>query len=581
MKGADRGGPKAQGGGDSSDRPRVPDWLRSAVFYQVYPQSFYDGNGDGIGDLPGLTAKLDYLSFLGVTALWINPIYPSPFLDAGYDVTDHTGIAPRYGGEADLTELLRQAHRRGIRVCLDLVPGHTSSDHPWFRASCRAETNPCTNRYIWTNSVWEEAGGDLRTISGFGERNGSYVTNFFYCQPALNYGFARQEAGKSWQLPVDHPDVLITREELKKIMRHWLDKEVDGFRVDMAFSLVKNDPGRRRTIELWQEIRALLDRDYPQAVLLSEWGIPDQALQAGFHADLLIHGHLDGYTSLLRREIPWMHRSEAQGPSFFRREGKGDPRLFVDEYLPLLERTRMLGYIAIPTGNHDMPRLSRGRTTREIELVFAWILTMPGLPFIYYGDEIGLRYLEGLPSVEGGYERTGSRTPMQWDRGPDAGFRSAGASEGASAGASRGGAAASGRLYLPLDPAADRPCVAAQEADPESLLNRVRRLIRLRREHPALGAEGGLEVLFARRGRYPLIYLRRPPGAAGGTVLVALNPAGRRVEAAFDLPAAPEEGSWLFNSGVQLKLGRGGSRLQGRLIMAPLSCGLYSWPGKN
>jgi glycosidase len=558
MKGA---GPSVNG---TPAHPPVPDWLRSAVFYQVYPQSFYDGNADGIGDLPGLTAKLDYLESLGVTALWINPIYPSPFRDAGYDVTDHTGIAPRYGGEADLAELLRRAHARGIRICLDLVPGHTSSEHPWFRASCRAEPNPCTNRYIWTDRVWEEAGGELHSVSGFGERNGSYVTNFFYCQPALNYGFARREAGRSWQLPVDHPDVLMTREELKKIMRHWLDRGVDGFRVDMAFSLVKNDPGRRRTIELWQEIRAMLDREYPQAAFLSEWGIPDQALKAGFHADLLIHGHLDGFTSLLHREIPWMHRSAGSDPSFFRREGQGDARLFVDEYLPYLETTRSLGYIAIPSGNHDMPRLSLGRTPRESELVFAWILTMPGLPFIYYGDEIGMRYVSNLPSLEGGYERTGSRTPMQWDRGPKAGFSNA----------------ASGRLYLPLDPAADRPCVADQEGDPESLLNRVRRLIRLRRECPALGAEGGLEILCARRRCCPLVYLRRAPDPAGGAVLVALNPAARRVEADLRPPAPLQGGHWLLNCGAELQEVPSENRPRGRLIMAPVSYGLFVWPGK-
>ena len=563
---AGRSGSVAGCAAGAADRPRVPDWLRSAVFYQVYPQSFCDSNADGIGDLPGLTSRLDHIQSLGCTALWINPVFVSPFQDAGYDVADYYAIAPRYGTEADLAELLRQAHRRRIRICLDLVPGHTSVEHPWFRASCRAEKNACTNRYIWTNSVWEEAGGKLRSISGFAERNAGYVTNFFYCQPALNYGFARPAPGKSWQLPVGHPDVRATREELVKIIRHWLDKGVDGFRVDMAFSLVKNDPGSRRTIELWQQVRVMLDSDYPEAALLSEWGIPGQALQAGFHADLLLHGQSPGYTSLFRREIAWPHRAGPEGPSFFREAGEGDARLFLDEYLPALERTRSLGYIGIPTGNHDMPRLSQGRTAREIELVFAWILTMPGLPFIYYGDEIGQRYLEKLPSKEGGYERTGSRTPMQWNDGPNAGFSRCPPE----------------RLYLPLDGSPGRPSVAAQEADRDSLLNRVRQLIRLRREQAALGAEGSLEMLFAPRGRCPLVYVRRAGGRGGGhaggqTVLVAVNPAGRRVEAALDLPAPPEAGSWLLNSGAAF--GAADRRNSRRLVMAPLSYGLFVWKG--
>jgi len=163
-----------------SKRPR---WLQDAVFYQIYPQSFKDSNGDGIGDLPGIQAKLDYLAWLGINAIWISPCFVSPFQDAGYDVADYCKVAPRYGTNADLRRLVRAAHRRGIRVCLDLVPGHTSLEHPWFKASCRPARNAYSDRYIWTNSGWCGA-ANLESIRGYADRDGAYVTNFFYCQPA-------------------------------------------------------------------------------------------------------------------------------------------------------------------------------------------------------------------------------------------------------------------------------------------------------------------------------------------------------------------------------------------------------------
>ena len=162
----------------------IPSWLEEAVFYEIYPQSFYDSNADGIGDINGIRQKLGYLKSLGVNALWINPCFESPFQDAGYDVSDYYKVAPRYGTNADLHALFDEAHRSGMRILLDLVPGHTSIEHPWFKASCQHTPNEYTDWYVWTNSAFAWRLQDFKVVSGYSERNGSYVSNFFYFQPA-------------------------------------------------------------------------------------------------------------------------------------------------------------------------------------------------------------------------------------------------------------------------------------------------------------------------------------------------------------------------------------------------------------
>ena len=233
-----------------------PAWLETAIFYQIYPQSFYDSNGDGIGDLAGIIAKLDYLQSLGVNALWLNPCFESPFQDAGYDVSDYYKVAPRYGTNQDLADLFAAASQLGMRVLLDLVPGHTSVQHPWFRQSARQTPNEFSDWYIWTDSAWKWEAPGYRLISGYAERDGSYMVNFFYSQPALNYGFAAPDPAQPWQQGVDAPGPRRVRQELKNIMRFWLEMGASGFRVDMAGSLVKGDPDQREISRLWQEMRA-------------------------------------------------------------------------------------------------------------------------------------------------------------------------------------------------------------------------------------------------------------------------------------------------------------------------------------
>lgn len=485
-----------------------PAWLEDAVFYQIYPQSYYDSNADGIGDIPGIIQKLDYIVSLGTNAIWINPCFQSPFQDAGYDVSNYYQVAPRYGTNEDLRQLFDAAHQRGIHVLLDLVPGHTSAEHSWFKQSCRHQKNEYTDWFIWTDEAWNWQVPGFRAVSGYGERNGSYITNFFYFQPALNYGFANPDPAYPWQQPVNAPGPQRVRQELRNIMRYWLDMGADGFRVDMAFSLVKNDPGERETSRLWQEVRAWLDQEYPNACIVSEWGRPRTAIHAGFHVDFCLPFGMPGYVSLLRK--PYTHLGPGTDPygfAYFDSAGHGNIMEFLDNYLFHYNETKGKGLIAIPSGNHDTgPRIGTDRTNQDIELIYIFLLTMPGVPFIYYGDEIGMRSIDGLPSKEGGYNRTAIRTPMQWSDEPNAGFSSAPLE----------------KLYLPVDVSIDRPTVASQDEDPSSLLNRLRRLITLRKLHPALTASANFEVLHAERGHSLFVY-RRTLGE--DIILIAINPA--------------------------------------------------------
>ncbi len=492
---------------------RIPDWLRQAVFYQIYPQSFYDTNGDGIGDIPGIVKQLDYLQKLGVTALWLNPCFVSPFCDAGYDVADYYRVAPRYGTNDDLIRLFREAHQRGIRVCLDLVAGHTSVEHPWFQASSSRQRNRYSDHFIWTRHVWDEEDPSLRYLNGYTERNGNVVLNFFWCQPALNYGFAKPNPKYPWQQSMNAPGPRAVRAEMRRVMAFWLERGCDGFRVDMACCCVKGDtPDRKANIALWRDMRRWMEKRWPEAVLVAEWGHPAQAIDGGYHVDFMLHCGVPGYPALFFGKAGHGRKE----PCFFDRAGRGSVNDFLRHYLPLYRYIKGRGYISIPSGNHDFARIRAGREPEDLKVAFAFLLTWPGVPFLYYGDEIGMRYLEDLPSKEGGYARTGARTPMQWSRGRNAGFSTAPAKQ----------------LYLPIDPSADRPDVASQERDPGSLLHFVRRLTALRRSSPALQADGALRVLHAAQRGGPFVYLR---SAGSERFLVAINPSGRSVSAT--LPA--------------------------------------------
>ena len=232
--------------------PSPPEWLSDAVIYEIYPQSFADSNGDGIGDFPASCEHLDHLAWLGVDTIWFNPCFASPFRDAGYDVSDYLQIAPRYGTNDDLVALSsRRGRERGIRVLLDLVAGHTSIEHAWFQAGCvrrpvRRPVHLVRRTGRWAHRRW---------VASPGPRPGYYLKNFYDEQPALNFGYARLDPRRAVAAAPDAPGPQRNRQALREIMAFWLDRGVAGFRVDMAFSLVKDDPGLAETTALWRELR--------------------------------------------------------------------------------------------------------------------------------------------------------------------------------------------------------------------------------------------------------------------------------------------------------------------------------------
>jgi maltose alpha-D-glucosyltransferase/alpha-amylase len=490
-------------------KPHCPPWLRNAIFYQIFPPSYYDSNGDGIGDLEGIIRKLDYIQSLGVNALWINPCFDSPFNDAGYDVRDFYRIAPRYGTNDDMRRLVREADRRGIRVCLDLVAPHTSIDHPWFLDSCRREKNPYSNWFFWSTNIYADPRGHrgkpLPGIRGFSERPGAFATSFFWCQPRLNFGFAEPDPRYPEQLSHDHPDVQAVWAEMKNVVRFWLDMGCAGYRCDSAKGVCMGAPANeaQKNGRFWVEVHEMLKREYPDAALFCEWGWPIDSVHAGFAGNLLLH-NMKAYNALFTRP----GSAHSCGVPFFDPAG-GDASTFMEHFMyhyrPVTEQG---AYLGIPTGNHDCPRIATGRDDAMMRCIWAFLMTMPGIPFVYYGEEIGMRYRD-VPTVEGGYARTGCRTPMQWDGTDNAGFSTAPAA----------------KLYTPIDPDGGRPTVEGEECRRGSSLAGLRELSALRRRYRALDADAAFEVLSADHGRPPFVYRRSKDGEE---VLVALNPRAER-----------------------------------------------------
>jgi maltose alpha-D-glucosyltransferase/alpha-amylase len=328
-------------------------------------------------------------------------------------------------------------------------------------------------------------------------------------------------------------------------MAFWLDLGCDGFRVDMASSLVKLDTDGRAMRALWSEFRRWLERRNPEAVLIAEWSRPSDAIAAGFHVDFLIHFNEPAYNELIG-PTRTLVRGGRTPSVFFQRQGGGDIRPFLDNYLEQYEATKHLGFIALPTGNHDFPRPRHGRSEAELRVLYTMLLLMPGVPFIYYGDEIGMRYLEGLPSKEGSYEkRTGTRTPMQWNRGKNRGFSKA----------------PSGALYLPVDAAADAPTVDAQQRSPTSLLNFTKRLLALRQTSAALQNAGGFRPVVTEPTK-PFVFERF---SKTERYLVAINPSSRA--ATTPLPETSHRWVSVVDEGVAVK--------DGVLRARPVSAGVF------
>lgn len=489
-----------------------PAWLEDAIFYQIYPQSFYDTNSDGIGDIKGITGKLDYIKDLGINAIWMNPIFDSPFNDAGYDVRDYYKVAERYGTKGDLVKLFQKAHEMGIRVCLDLVPGHTSLDCQWFQQSAKKERNEYSDRYIWTPNA--SIVPNKKFILNNFERGGNYMKNFFDSQPALNFGYGKPNPDNSWEMPVTAEGPQKNKQEIMNIIDYWMNLGADGFRVDMAASLIKNDPGYVETNKLWQSIRRQMQAKYPDGILLSEWGNPAESINAGFTMDFMIQIGNCGFKQMFFN----FDGSQKIDTCYFDLRGKGNPTIFSDFLTTQLDKIgKNKGYICIPTINHDRqrPRSGPRDTYDQLKTVMAFLFTLPTVPLIYYGDEIGMRFVEGLPVVEGSQtyiNRAGSRTPMQWAQARNAGFSDASPE----------------KLYLPVDRQDCIPTVEEQQKDPNSLLSFTKEMIRLKQAHQALKPGGGIRFLLSERLTYPLVYERTSDKE---TIIIVLNSSGKAANA--------------------------------------------------
>ncbi|RSX53394.1 alpha-amylase [Bifidobacterium dolichotidis] len=538
-------------------------WLDKAVFYQIYPSSFADSNGDGIGDIAGITSKLGYLKELGVTGIWLNPVYDSPFRDGGYDVRNYEQVAQRFGTNDDLLKLFQYSHKLGIRILLDLVPGHTSDEHEWFLDSKREHPDQYADRYIWTDD-WISGGDGLPFIAGEADRNGAYITNFFSFQPALNYGFG--ERRRSWQHEPLQGAALQTAQALVDIIRFWLELGADGFRVDMADSLVKFDDAgeipKQQTRRVWQWVFERVRNDFPDAMFVSEWGRPDESLDAGFDMDFYLDWRWDGipngYNMLLRNtSTPLEHSNDA---SYFNADSGTGIAPFIAEYEPRLHAAQQHGGLFnFLTCNHDTMRVRPRLSNLEVRLAFATLLSLPGAPFIYYGDEIGMNY-RPLPTKEGGYVRTGTRTPMQWDSSANAGFSTAAADQ----------------LYLPVDPDPQANTVEQQMADANSMWHMMQTLIALKQSHAALGSYAQYRTLFASDTMRSYVFERE---ANGERMLIAVNPSRSEetIELNTKLPSDWATATPLYQiNDVQTGQANNEQTQQGSLTLGPQSFALFT-----
>lgn len=490
-------------------------WWQDGVIYQIYPRSFQDSNGDGIGDLQGIESRLDYLVELGVDALWISPFYPSPMADFGYDVADYTGVDPIFGTMADFDRLIAAAHAKGLRLIVDFVPNHSSDRHPWFLESCSSRTNPRRDWYIWRDPA---PGGGVPNnwMSHFGSSAWEWdaATGQYYL-----HSFLREQPDLNWR----NPEV---KAAIFAAMRFWLDRGVDGFRMDVLWLLIKDDqfrsnpenkdwqPGsnsygsvdpvytsdRPETHAIVQEMRGLMDA-YPERVLIGEIYLPltqlvtyygpDPNTTDGRGADMPFNFHLI--------QTAWDAEKIAA---------------LIRNYESLLPAGTWPNWVL---GNHDQPRLWTRVGEGQERVAAMLLLTLRGTPTMYYGDELGMPDAEIAPEeVQDpaekrqpgiGMGRDPERSPMVWDGATGAGFTT-------------------GTPWLPLVPDHATLSVAAQAAEPRSLLALYRRLLELRRERDALHA-GAVSDVAAENGI--LRYIRT--GEDGRRLQVLLNLTGEHAQA--------------------------------------------------
>jgi maltose alpha-D-glucosyltransferase/alpha-amylase len=335
-------------------------------------------------------------------------------MDGGYDVSNFFKIDEKFGTLRDFNTMLRKFHEANIRVVLDLVPGHTSEKNDIFLKSSIHNKNYYSDMFVWSRSCWEVP-QSYRFVSGRYERDGNYMVNFFSTQPALNYGFGK--ITEPWQVSYLDDRVVKTKKYLIKVIEFWLSKGVDGFRVDMAESLVKNDENKDATSGIWRSIFQEIRPKYKDVCFISEWSGVEAINKAGFDADFMLNHPGNPYNRLLRFE-------QNESPSVFNKNGKGDLVTFIKNYMHWYNQIKDKGLIGNITCNHDFDRLRPQYSISQCKIIISFLIFLPGVPFIYYGDEIGMKFVKNMANVEGGYSRTGTRIPMYWDNSTNYGFSS-------------------------------------------------------------------------------------------------------------------------------------------------------------
>jgi len=466
--------------GSSKTQIVAAPWWQTGVVYQIYPRSYQDSNGDGVGDLPGITARLDHLASLGVDAIWVSPFYPSPMKDFGYDVSDYTGVDPLFGTLADFDRLLAAAHERALAVIIDWVPNHTSDQHAWFLASSSSRENPRRDWYVWRDA---KPDGSLPNnwLSAFGGPAWTWDprTRQYYL-----HTFLKEQPDLNWRNPEARRAMLSTLE-------FWLERGVDGFRIDVAHAVMKDpelrdnppapagrrdfhkdmgeygtqlhiyDRGHADTHLVYRDVRRLLERysGTRARVSVGEIHLFDLAELVAYYGAELDELHMPFNFTLLN--VPWS--AEAV-------------RSTVDEMEAALPEGAWPNWVL---GNHDESRVASRIGAAAARSAMLLLLTLRGTPTLYYGDELGMEDVQVPPelvqdpwgkNVPGlGLGRDPERTPMLWDGSANAGFTRKGV-----------------KPWLPLSRYAASMSVEAQAARPDSMLNLTRSLLALRRAHPAL-----------------------------------------------------------------------------------------------
>ena len=487
---------------ESNDNLKQGVWWKEGIIYQVYPRSFQDSNGDGVGDLRGIIHRLDYLHWLGIKSVWISPIYPSPMADFGYDISDYENIHPVFGKLSDLDELISEIHQRDMKIILDLVPNHTSDQHPWFIESRSSRDNAKRDWYIWKDPK-ENGGYPNNWRSAFGGsawewdvRTGQYYYHAFdKAQPDLN-----------WRN-------LEVQRAMFNVMRFWLDRGVDGFRVDVMWHMIKDsqfrdnpaNPAYEPHMSTFHQVLPIYSTDQPEVhdivrkmrdvldtyedrMMIGEIYLPIQQLMAYYGVDLK-GAHLPFNFQLVT--LPW------------------DATQIASTLIAYEAALPSQGWPNWVLSNHDKPRIASRVGSEQSYVAAMLLLTLRGAITLYYGDELGMRDVavpldqmvdpRGINMPDKNLGRDPARSPMQWDASPNAGFTTA-------------------RPWLPVDRLFPKVNVASQKTDPSSLLSLHRRLITLRNQEPSLKA-GSFIPVYA--DTQLLSYIREAPGAT--RFLIVLN----------------------------------------------------------